>query len=380
MRDRAREGSATSVGEALVRVGNLARQRSYVVVVSDFRGPRDWRRPLLMLGGRHHVVAIEIRDAREQELPKLGQLRLVDPETGRHLKVDTSSERVRSQFAAAAAEERREVAAEIALDRGAARRAADARRLAARSDRLPATRGRAMSFSSPIALLALILVPIAAVGYVLFERRRVREAAAFVEPALLPNVVDRVPGWRRHLPAALLLLAVAAFLIGFARPHATVSAALRGGDGDHRDRHVALDGRDGRRADEARRRPGLGAPLPRRPAREVPRLRRRVQHAGAGRGRADDRPRVRRDGALRAARRPGDRARRRARDRGRRRARHARGRQAARRREARADASSSCSPTARSTAGASSSRRRSAARARRRSPSSPRCSAPRRAS
>jgi Ca-activated chloride channel homolog len=80
-----------------------------------------------------------------------------------------------------------------------------------------------VSFSSPIALVALILVPIAAVGYVLFERRRVREAAVFVEPALLPNVVDRVPGWRRHLPAALLLLAVAAFLIGFARPHATVS-------------------------------------------------------------------------------------------------------------------------------------------------------------
>ena len=97
-----------------MRAGNLARQRSYVVVVSDFRGPRDWRRPLLMLGGRHHVVAVEIRDAREQELPKLGQLRLVDPETGRHLKVDTSSERVRSQFAAAAAQERREVAAEIA--------------------------------------------------------------------------------------------------------------------------------------------------------------------------------------------------------------------------------------------------------------------------
>ena len=88
------EGAATSIGEALERVGNLARQRSYVVVVSDFRGPRDWRRPLLMLGGRHHVVAVEIRDAREQELPKLGQLRLVDPETGRQLKVDTSSERV----------------------------------------------------------------------------------------------------------------------------------------------------------------------------------------------------------------------------------------------------------------------------------------------
>jgi hypothetical protein len=106
-------GGATSLGEAMRRVGNMARQRAYIVVVSDFRGPRDWRRSLLALGGRHHVVAVEVRDAREQELPKLGQLRLVDPETGRQLKVDTSSEALRVRFAAAAAAERREVAAEL---------------------------------------------------------------------------------------------------------------------------------------------------------------------------------------------------------------------------------------------------------------------------
>jgi Ca-activated chloride channel family protein len=80
-----------------------------------------------------------------------------------------------------------------------------------------------MSFASPIALWALLLVPAAAAGYVLLQRRRVRESAQFVSPAMLPNVVDRVPGWRRHLPAALLLLAVAVFLVGFARPHATIS-------------------------------------------------------------------------------------------------------------------------------------------------------------
>jgi uncharacterized protein (DUF58 family) len=109
---RGAEG-ATSIGEAMRRVGNMARQRSYVVVVSDFRGPRDWRRSLLALGGRHHVVAVEIRDAREMELPKFGTLRLVDPETGRQLKVDTSSDALRSRFAEAAAAERREVAAEL---------------------------------------------------------------------------------------------------------------------------------------------------------------------------------------------------------------------------------------------------------------------------
>jgi Ca-activated chloride channel family protein len=80
-----------------------------------------------------------------------------------------------------------------------------------------------MSFASPVALFALLLVPAAAAGYVWFQQRRARESARFVEPALLPNVVDRVPGWRRHLPVALLLLAVTSFLVGFARPHATIS-------------------------------------------------------------------------------------------------------------------------------------------------------------
>ncbi len=80
-----------------------------------------------------------------------------------------------------------------------------------------------MSFASPVALWALVLLPLAAAGYVLLERRRIREASRFVAPGLLPNVVDHVPGWRRHLPAAILLLAVATFLLGFARPHATIS-------------------------------------------------------------------------------------------------------------------------------------------------------------
>jgi uncharacterized protein (DUF58 family) len=110
---RGPSGDTSSIGDALERLGNIARQRSYIVVVSDFRGPRDWRRSLLMLGGRHHVVAVEVRDPREQDLPNLGRLRLVDPETGRQLRVDTSSERLRAQFAAAAADERRAVAAEI---------------------------------------------------------------------------------------------------------------------------------------------------------------------------------------------------------------------------------------------------------------------------
>jgi uncharacterized protein (DUF58 family) len=103
----------TSLGAALGRVGRLARRRSVVVIVSDFRGPRDWRPQLLRLGLRHDVIAIEIRDPREQQLPDLGDLWLVDPETGRQLQVDTRSRKLRERFDALAASDRDEVAREL---------------------------------------------------------------------------------------------------------------------------------------------------------------------------------------------------------------------------------------------------------------------------
>jgi uncharacterized protein (DUF58 family) len=105
---------AASLGAALNRAGALARQKSLAVVVSDFRGARDWRRPLLELAGRHDVVAVEIRDPREQELPNVGYLWLVDPETGRQLRVDTRSRKLRERFAVAAAAERAQVEREFA--------------------------------------------------------------------------------------------------------------------------------------------------------------------------------------------------------------------------------------------------------------------------
>jgi uncharacterized protein (DUF58 family) len=101
---------ATTLAEALRQAGALARQRSLVVVVSDFRGSQEWRKPLLELAGHHDVIAVEIRDQREQELPNVGLLYLVDPETGRQLRVDTRSRRLRERFAVAASAERGQVA------------------------------------------------------------------------------------------------------------------------------------------------------------------------------------------------------------------------------------------------------------------------------
>ena len=104
----------TSLGTAVTQLARVARQRSHVVVVSDFRGPRDWRAPLLRLASRHAVVAMEIRDPREQELPNVGHVWLVDPETGRKAHVDTARRKLRERFADAAAQERNDVARELA--------------------------------------------------------------------------------------------------------------------------------------------------------------------------------------------------------------------------------------------------------------------------
>jgi uncharacterized protein (DUF58 family) len=103
-------GGATSLGAALRRAGAFARQGGLVVLVSDFRGPQDWIDPLRALRARHAVLAVEIRDQREQELPAMGVLSLVDPETGRQVRADTRSRKLRERFAAAAAAERAEVA------------------------------------------------------------------------------------------------------------------------------------------------------------------------------------------------------------------------------------------------------------------------------
>jgi uncharacterized protein (DUF58 family) len=104
---------ATRLGEGMSRVASVAMQRGLVVIVSDFRTPDEWRKQLLRLLNRHHVVAVEVRDPREQELPKMGLLWLVDPETGRQLRVDTNSGRIRRRFAERAASERDQLAQEL---------------------------------------------------------------------------------------------------------------------------------------------------------------------------------------------------------------------------------------------------------------------------
>jgi Ca-activated chloride channel homolog len=84
-----------------------------------------------------------------------------------------------------------------------------------------------MTFREPVMLAGLLLLPIAALAYLSMQRRRRREATTFANPALLPNLVTERPGWRRHLPPLLILLALATLVIALARPQRTVAAPQR---------------------------------------------------------------------------------------------------------------------------------------------------------
>jgi Ca-activated chloride channel family protein len=81
-----------------------------------------------------------------------------------------------------------------------------------------------MTFADPYLLVTLVAIPLGLIAYVVIARRGRRSARAAANPALWPNLMPRRPGWRRHVPPALLLLALAALLVGVARPQALMAS------------------------------------------------------------------------------------------------------------------------------------------------------------
>ncbi len=80
-----------------------------------------------------------------------------------------------------------------------------------------------MTFADPILLLGLLIVPAALLLYRLVQRRRSRYAVRFTNVDLLGNLVPRTPAWRRHVPPAFYVLAMAALVLALARPSITIA-------------------------------------------------------------------------------------------------------------------------------------------------------------
>lgn len=111
--ERTPAAGALALADQLRRGRLLAVRRGLVVVVSDFLDRGPWARELRGLARRHDVVAVEVVDPRELELPDVGTLLLEDPETGRRRRADTSRPALRERFAAAAADQRAAIAEAI---------------------------------------------------------------------------------------------------------------------------------------------------------------------------------------------------------------------------------------------------------------------------
>ena len=115
----------TDLGTAITRLNREHPRPGLRVVVSDFH-ENGWAEPLRRLAARHEVIAVEVLDPRELELPEVGLLTLVDPETGRRREVQTANRKLRRRYADAMAEHRQETTQAI--------RAAGAAHLVLRTD------------------------------------------------------------------------------------------------------------------------------------------------------------------------------------------------------------------------------------------------------
>ncbi|MEU6204195.1 DUF58 domain-containing protein [Micromonospora musae] len=118
----------SDLGALIEMLNRPPRRRGLAVVVSDFLAPpAQWSRPLRKLRVRHDVLAVEVVDPRELELPDVGVLPVVDPESGELHEVQTADPRLRHRYAEAAAAQRAEISAAL--------RGAGAAHLRLRTDR-----------------------------------------------------------------------------------------------------------------------------------------------------------------------------------------------------------------------------------------------------
>jgi uncharacterized protein (DUF58 family) len=115
-------GSGTDLSSALSYLESVLRRRSVLFIASDFMAT-DYQSALGRLARKHDVIAVQLSDARERELPDAGLVTLRDPESGAWRYVDTRSEPVRDEF------RRRMAQFDLELEHGLRERGADLVRL-----------------------------------------------------------------------------------------------------------------------------------------------------------------------------------------------------------------------------------------------------------
>ncbi|ERP39118.1 DUF58 domain-containing protein [Chitinivibrio alkaliphilus] len=96
-------GTGTDITAALRYINSIQKRKAVLFLVSDFLSEFSYERSLQATARRHDLIAVTVEDRREYELPAMGLVDLVDPETGKKCVIDTGSRRVRDAFARKAA-------------------------------------------------------------------------------------------------------------------------------------------------------------------------------------------------------------------------------------------------------------------------------------
>ena len=247
-----------ALAEGIRRIGRLARGPGLIVVVSDFREgsggeaersrdtaggrrggrapgrrrapcirpgrrlPRpEWARALGGLAGTHDVLAVEVVDPREGQLPDAGHLVLVDPETGAARRGRLVQRRAAAALRRGRARAPRRAEVPPAARPRPARGGRDRHGLAARARKEPP-----MSFQAPLFLLGLVAIPLVLLALWAARRRPARYVVRFPAAATLAAVVGKTGRARKIIPPALLCLALAGLVTALARPEATIAVPV----------------------------------------------------------------------------------------------------------------------------------------------------------
>lgn len=92
------EGSGTDISVALRFAHNVQRKSCTLFLLSDFIDGSDYAKTLAVVRNKHDLLAMQVYDPREAELPMVGLLRVKDAETGEVRMIDSSSKSVRKQY------------------------------------------------------------------------------------------------------------------------------------------------------------------------------------------------------------------------------------------------------------------------------------------
>ncbi len=101
------QGQGTDLTQALQFMNSVVKRKAVCFLVSDFISA-DYERALKITKRRHDLIGVMLEDRREKELPQMGLVRFLDPETGEEVMVDTGDAETRKKFSAQSKKDKRE--------------------------------------------------------------------------------------------------------------------------------------------------------------------------------------------------------------------------------------------------------------------------------